>query len=96
MKEEGLQFETNELMKFIVDFQTKYGAGSLLDANDNYDLRKALDLMHQLQPKVEDKNIEIKKKVAGNLIKTKVNAKESTIPTVTRRSLRNGSWRDAQ
>ena len=67
MKEDGLQFETNELMKFIVDFQKDYGAGSLLDAQGNYDLRKALTLMQRFNPPQEDNRTEIKKKVAGNL-----------------------------
>ena len=95
MKEDGLQFETNELMKFIVDFQKDYGAGSLLDGQGNYDLRKALTLMQRFNPPQEDNRTEIKKKVAGNLLKTKVNATESKIPVVSTRSLRRGGWREA-
>lgn len=95
MKADGLEFETNELMKFIVDFQKEFGPGSLLDAKGNYDLRKSLNLMQRVQPPQEDKSVDIKKKVAGNLIKMKVGSKESTIPSVSRNTLRKGSWRDA-
>ena len=95
MKEDGLQFETNELMKFIVDFQKEYGAGSLLDGQGNYDLRKALTLMNRFNPPKIDNSTEIKKKVAGNLLKTKVNATESKIPVVSRSALRKGGWREA-
>ena len=95
MKEDGLQFETNELMKFIVDFQKEYGAGSLLDGQGNYDLRKALTLMNRFNPPKPDNSTEIKKKLAGNLLKTKVNATESKIPVVNRSALRKGGWREA-
>lgn len=97
MKAEDLEFETQELMKFIVDFQNKYGAGSLLDADGNYDLRKSLDLMKSLQPKVVDNSTEVKKKVASNAIRGKVvPTKAQGIPIVKMNSLRNGSWRDAE
>ena len=95
MKADGLDFETNELMKFIVDFQKEFGAGSLLDDKGNYDLRKSLNLMQRVQPPQADNSTNIKKKVAGNLLKTKVGSKESTIPSVSRNVLRRGSWRDA-
>ncbi len=97
MKDEGLEFETQELMKFIVDFQEKYGAGSLLDAEGNYDLRKSLELMHQLQPKAEDNSAETRRRVASNIIRSKVApTRTSEIPVVKPGILRRGSWRDAE
>lgn len=96
MKDEGLDFETPELMKFIIDFQKEYGSGSLLDAEGNYDLRKSLTLMQKLQPKAEDNSTKIKKQVASNLMKSKVSpASDTKIPVVNSNALRRGNWRDA-
>jgi uncharacterized membrane-anchored protein len=86
-----------ELMKFIVDFQEKYGAGSLLDAEGNYDLRKSLELMQTFQPKAEDNSVEMKRKMASNIIRSKVApTRTSDIPVVKPGILRRGSWRDAE
>ena len=93
MTDEGLKFERNELLKFMVDFQKEFGAGSLLDAEGNYDFRKSLALMERLQPEEEEENVN--KSLAAQASKSKVNSPStSKIPVVSRRTLRRG-WRDA-
>lgn len=95
MKEEGLEFERNELLKFMVDFQKDFGAGSLIDKEGNYDFRKSLALMQKMQPKQPDNSIETKKKIAADTMKSKVKAPSaSNIPTISRKALR-GNWRDS-
>ncbi len=95
MKADGDEFETNELMRFIVEFQNEYGAGSLLDDQGNYDLRKALRLMNQFQPPEEDNSNETRKRLASNTINSKGSSQQEEVPKVSRRSLR-GSWRDIE
>jgi hypothetical protein len=93
MTDEGLKFERNELLKFMVDFQTEFGAGSLLDKEGNYDFRKSLALMGRFQP--EEPEEKVNKTLASQASKSKVNSPStSKIPVVSRRDLRRG-WRDA-
>lgn len=54
LQEEGIRFDRNELMKFMVDFKEKYGTLPT-DENDNIDFRKGYDLMMALK---QDKNVE--------------------------------------
>lgn len=95
MTDEGLAFERNKLLKFMVDFQGEYGSGSLLDSDGNYDFRKSLKLMNQLQPAdVQDKTMQ--KQVAAQAGRAKATSTSSTgIPVVSRKGLRRGNWRDA-
>lgn len=94
MTDEGLKFERNELLKFMVDFQKDFGAGSLLDTEGNYDFRKSLSLMQRLQPETEKENTN--KTLAAQASKTKVNSvSASKVPMVSRFALRRGNWRDA-
>lgn len=95
MADEGMKFEKNVLLKFMVDFQEEFGAGSLLDTEGNYDFRKALALQEKMQPReVEDNST--RKQLAGLAGRAKVSAgTTSKIPVVSRRALRNGNWRDA-
>ncbi len=59
MSDEGLKFDRNRLLKFMVDFQEEYGAGSLVDTEGNYDFRKALKLMNKVEPdEPESKNVQ--------------------------------------
>jgi len=96
MKDEGLKFERNELLKFMVDFQKEYGAGSLLDAEGNYDFRKSLTLMQKLQPKQPDTTKETQKKIGADIMRSKVKASSNNnIPSISRKALR-GNWRDAE
>lgn len=94
MNDEGLAFERNRLLKFMVDFQDEYGSGSLLDAQGNYDFRKSLKLMNQLQPAdVQDKTLQ--KQVAAQSGRAKATASSSNgIPVVNTQRLRRGGWRD--
>lgn len=94
MKDEGIEFERNELLKFMVDFQKEYGSGSLLDAEGNYDFRKSLGLMQKMQPKEPDASKEAQKKIGADIMRSKVRtASASTVPSISRKALR-GSWRD--
>ena len=95
MTAEGLKFERNSLLKFMVDFQEEFGPGSLLDTEGNYDFRKSLALMERLQPADADESTETKKQLAGQAGRSKSPAQSaSKIPVVSRRNLRRG-WRDA-
>jgi hypothetical protein len=95
MKDEGLAFERNELLKFMVDFQKEYGAGSLLDTEGNYDFRKSLALMQKMQPKEPDATKDNQKKIGADIMRTKVRtASDKNIPSISRKALR-GNWRDA-
>lgn len=97
MQDEGLKFQTNELMKFIIDFQDKYGAGSLLDTQGNYDLRKALNLMQELRPEEKNSSTETKKRIASETISSKGSSQsKSEVPKVSKYALRRGNWRDAE
>lgn len=95
MSDEGLAFERNRLLKFMVDFQEEYGSGALVDPEGNYDFRKSLRLMNQLQPaQTEDKTVQ--KQVAAQSGRAKATAASSTgIPVVNTQRLRRGGWRDA-
>lgn len=96
MADEGLKFERNKLLKFMVDFQSEYGAGSLLDANGNYDFRKALKLQQQIQPDETNPQSITRKNLASNSNRSKVSSQSSsTVPTVSRHALRKGGWREA-
>lgn len=95
MKDEGAAFERNALLKFMVDFQEEYGAGALLDADGNYDFRKSLKLMNQLQP-TEPQDKTIQKQLAGQSGRAKATMTSSQgIPVVNTNRLRRGGWRDA-
>ncbi len=92
MSDEGLKFEKNALLKFMVDFQEEFGAGSLLDTEGNYDFRKALNLMSKVNPTVTEPNVRKQLPTARG----KVNAQRPTgIPVLSRNTLRRGNWRDA-
>ena len=94
MSDEGLKFEKNKLLKFMVDFQKEYGAGGLLDAEGNYDFRKSLTLMNRMQPEVQEPNV---RKQVASIGRGKANsAQSSKVPIVSRNALRRGNWRDAQ
>lgn len=96
MTDEGLKFDRNTLLKFMVDFQKEFGEGSLLDKDGNYDFRKALALQEKMEPKEPDKTTETKKQLAGNAGRSKVSSGSSSkIPVVSTRALRKGGWREA-
>lgn len=97
MADEGLKFNRNELLKFMVDFQDEYGPGSLLDPQGNYDFRKSLELKNKMQPAKVDETLNERKKLAGETMRSKVKTGDSsTIPKVSIRNLRRGNWRDAE
>jgi hypothetical protein len=93
MHEEGLDFETNELMKFIVDRDKNHRP--LLDSEGNYDLREYLEIKNSLQPKLPDNSMETKKRIASDTLSSKTSPQESKVPVINTRTLRNGNWRDA-
>lgn len=95
MTEEGVKFERNALLKFMVDFQSKYGSGALLDGEGNYDFRKSLQLMNELHPQeVQPDNL--RKQIAAQAGRNKVSSQASSgIPVISSRALRKGNWRDA-
>ena len=96
MTDEGLKFERNTLLKFMVDFQAEFGAGALLDAEGNYDFRKSLTLMEKMAPKEEDTSTDTKKQLAA-IGRGKSSAqRSSTVPVLSRKALRGGNWRDAE
>ena len=93
MADEGLKFDKNVLLKFMVDFQKDYGAGGLLDAEGNYDFRKSLTLMNRMQPEVKEPDV---RKQLASVGRGKANSAQSSgIPVVSRNALRRGTWRDA-
>lgn len=94
LTDEGLKFEKNALLKFMVDFQNEFGPGALLDSAGNYDFRKSLTLKEKMQPDVETPNI--KKQVASMGGRGRAAAPQSSsIPVLSRNALRRGNWRDA-
>jgi hypothetical protein len=94
LADEGLKFEKNALLKFMVDFQAEYGAGALLDTEGNYDFRKSLALMEKMQPETQEPNTA--KQVAMRGGRGKPNSQSaSKIPVLSRNALRRGNWRDA-
>jgi hypothetical protein len=96
MTDEGLKFERNALLKFMVDFQKEYGAGGLLDDEGNYDFRKSLTLMNRMQPQESKEDSTVRKQLAS-VGRGKANsARSSNIPVVSRNALRRGNWRDAE
>lgn len=96
MTDEGLKFERNVLLKFMVDFQEEFGAGALLDKEGNYDFRKSLALMERVAPKVEDTSTDTKKQLATLGSRGKAPQRQTNVPVLTRASLRGkGGWRDA-
>lgn len=95
MSAEGLKFERNSLLKFMVDFQKEFGAGSLLDGEGNYDFRKALTMQNRMQPPAVEDN-STRKNLAGQAGHSKGSGQSaSKIPVVSRRALRKGGWREA-
>ena len=96
MTDEGLKFERNALLKFMVDFQEEFGAGALLNAQGDYDFRKSLTLMEKMQPAAEDTSSTIKKQLASQGVRGKASTqRQSTVPVLSRQALRRGNWRDA-
>lgn len=95
MTEEGLKFDRNSLLKFMVDFQEEFGEGSLLDKDGNYDFRKALAMKERMTPKEVDDSTSTKKALAGQASKSKASSQSSSkVPVVSRRTLNRG-WREA-
>jgi hypothetical protein len=96
MSDEGLKFDRNGLLKFMVDFQEEFGAGSLLDKEGNYDFRKALAMKNRMEPNEPDESSETKKRLASQAGRSKVSpGNSSKIPIVSTRVLRKGGWREA-
>lgn len=96
MTDEGLKFERNALLKFMVDFQSEFGPGALLDSDGNYDFRKSLALMEKVQPKVEDKTPDLKKQLASQGRARGGQLNQTQVPALSRAALRGkGGWRDA-
>lgn len=96
MTDEGLKFDKNKLLKFMVDFQAEFGAGALLDDEGNYDFRKSLKLMDKMETKEAKPDNSIRKNLAGQAGVKKVSPpSNTTIPKVDSRRLRKGGWREA-
>ena len=95
MEEEGLKFNRNELQKFMVDWQDKYGALPL-DKEGNLDFRKSLNLMQEVKPVVNnDKDkLEAKKQIVAKTAST--TGGESKGKTVFEVGKIPTSWRDTQ
>lgn len=94
MSEEGLKFERNSLLKFMVDFQEEFGAGSLLDKEGNYDFRKSLKLMEKFGAEEQDTSVDTKKQLASQANRSKSSTPNpSKVPVITRRDLKKG-WRE--
>ena len=94
MSDEGLKFERNSLLKFMVDFQEEFGAGSLLDAEGNYDFRKSLKLMERFEADEADTSVDTKKQLASQANRSKSSTPNpSKVPVVTRKDLKKG-WRE--
>ena len=97
MSSEGLKFDRNGLLKFMVDFQAQFGAGALLDSEGNYDFRKSLTLMERMQPKDVDNSTTIKKQLASQGSRGKAAPTNSKgVPVISRNALRRGNWRDVE
>jgi FtsZ-interacting cell division protein ZipA len=95
MAEEGLKFEKNKLLKFMVDYQNEFGGGALLDSEGNYDFRKSLTLMNRMKPYNATPNIQ--KQVASMGGRGKAGTSQTPgVPVLSRNALRRGNWRDAE
>lgn len=95
MTDEGLKFDRNNLLKFMVEFQEQFGAGALLDSDGNYDFRKSLSLMERMQPKEADSSSMVRKQVASLGRGKASSQRQSDVPVLSRNALRRGNWRDA-
>lgn len=96
MKDEGMKFERNTLLKFMVEFQEEFGPRALLDSDNNYDFRKALTLMEKMQPEKVDASSVVRKQVASLGGRGKAaSTTSSDVPVLSRNALRRGNWRDA-
>lgn len=96
MSDEGLKFERNKLLKFMVDFQGEFGAGALLDTEGNYDFRKGLALMERTQP-AQAPVSDVRKQVASLGARGKASSERPNgVPILSRHALRGGNWRDAE
>jgi hypothetical protein len=94
MTDEGLKFDRNELLKFMVDFQKEFGSGALIDTAGNYDFRKSLTLMNKMNPPAPAA-ANVQKVVAAIGARGKAAPPQAnTVPVIPRNVLRRGSWRD--
>lgn len=97
MRDDGLEFEENELMKFIVDMKDKYGIYPLDDKN-RIDFRKAYELMKEFSPAKKDdkKATQNARKSIANFTTKNSSASPNTKGEkdyATAKDLRHTDWR---
>jgi hypothetical protein len=97
LKAEGKQFDKNELLKFMLDFEKEYNIPIVYTEGElkgNYNFAKAYELMTKLNPKEKSDVIAKKKEIASETMNARP-ASTSEVPIINRQSLRNGDWRNS-
>lgn len=96
LKGQGKQFDRNELLKFMLDFEKEYNIPIVHTEGDlkgNYNFEKAYELMTKLSPKEKNEVTSKKKEIASETMNARP-ATQGNVPIINRQSLRNGDWRD--
>jgi len=96
MHDEGLDFQDNELMKFMLDFKEKYGALPT-DDKDNIDFRRGLQLMqefNQAKTQVQQEKATARKRVADFTTSSKSRSAGSEKTAFTSQDMKNIDWDD--
>jgi hypothetical protein len=97
MKDDGIEFEENELMKFIVNLKDKYGMYPVDDQN-RIDFRKAYQMMTELTPAKSDgkkTSQSARKSIAGFTTKGSSGKPDASggKEYMTSKDLRHTDWR---
>lgn len=96
LKEQGKQFDKNELLKFMLDFEKEYNIPIVYtdgELKGNYNFTKAYELMTKLNPKDKSDATSKKKEIASETMNARPSV-TGNVPIINRQSLRDGDWRD--
>jgi len=92
IKEEGVKFEENELMKFILDYTDEFGDALPKLPEGGYDFRKIINLKNRISPAPQDNTSDEKKKIADVTIRHNKVTSKDTIPVFDPRM--RGDWKE--
>lgn len=95
MHDEGLEFDENEFMKFLVDFKEKYGALPY-DSQNRIDMRKGYELWQQFRPPEDKTASNTRKQIADFTTKRSspsVGKTQKEPEVMTSKDLRHKDWR---
>jgi hypothetical protein len=84
LKEEGHQFDRNELLKTVLDYRPT-------DQNNNYDFKAALKILQLQKPKESNKSVAAKKAIADTTTSGS-QGESSPRDYVTAKDIRNIGW----